>query len=387
MKYRPVIVVVAYNRPKSLARILESLKATEKLKDIKLIISIDNKEPDNLPVKDIADRFEWPFGEKEVIYQEKRLGLRQHILKCGDLSKEYGSVIILEDDLYVSPYFYEYAEQALNFYDNEDQIAGISLYGQPTVDMNEAPFKSIVDESDIFFLQFPSSWGQAWTNNQWIAFRNWLEKTPDISHIPISDVIIYDWPESSWKKLFCAYLSDQNKYFVFPRISLTTNFNDPGTNYLESVNFDGQTPLKIFDHPFRFKHVSDSLCKYDSYFELTPDSVKKITPSLKEYQFEMDLYGLKEPQKIKSEYIITSRPVRKFLSGFQRSLKPHEMNIILGLTGNDLFLCKTTDILEKKKSYVKKISDFKYYYSRYFPSKKLSFYLTFLKWMNKLMKP
>ncbi|MBN1143204.1 MAG: hypothetical protein JXA72_02230, partial [Bacteroidales bacterium] len=91
MKYNPVIVVVAFNRPRSLERLLFSLKNAKNIAHAKLIISIDNKEPENFPVRDLATNFEWPFGEKQVIYQEKRLGLKQHVLKCGDLANEYGS--------------------------------------------------------------------------------------------------------------------------------------------------------------------------------------------------------------------------------------------------------------------------------------------------------
>jgi hypothetical protein len=374
MKYQPVIVVVAFNRPRSLERLLSSLKNSRNISNAKLIISIDNKAPDNIPVKNMADEFEWPYGEKEVIYQEKKLGLRQHILRCGDLTQKYGSVIILEDDLYVSPFFYDCATQALNYYADETNIAGVSLYSQPAEDMYEMPFNPLKDESDVYFLQFPSSWGQAWTKDQWSDFRSWLEKNPDISNMPISDIIIYNWPESSWKKLFCAYLADQNKYFVYPRISLTTNFNDPGTNYLEDINYDGQAPLKFFDQPFILKKFSDSFCKYDPYFELTAESVKYFLPSLKDFQFELDLYGHKEISKIKSPFVITSRPVKKYITGYQRSLKPHDSNIIFDLKGNEFFLCEKSDILEKKASYAKRISDFKYFYSRYFPSKKLSIY-------------
>ena len=120
VKYKPAIVVVAYNRPHSLTRILSSLLRMKNATEVELVISIDNGAPDNFGVRDIAESFEWTFGEKKVFYQEEKLGLRKHIIKCADLSQKYCSVIILEDDLYVSPYFYDYAVHALNFYGNDD---------------------------------------------------------------------------------------------------------------------------------------------------------------------------------------------------------------------------------------------------------------------------
>ena len=141
INYNPIICVVAFDRPNSLQRLLNSLLKSKNISDTKLIISIDNKAPENYNIVEIAKSFSWPFGEMEIIYQEQRLGLKEHILKCGDLSKIYGSVIILEDDLYVSPFFYNYSCQALNYYDNDSNIAGISLYSQPYEEITELPFK------------------------------------------------------------------------------------------------------------------------------------------------------------------------------------------------------------------------------------------------------
>jgi len=36
------------------------------------------------------------------------------------------------------------------------------------------------------------------------------------------------WPPSSWLKSFSKYLAAENKYFVYPRISLTSNYGDTG---------------------------------------------------------------------------------------------------------------------------------------------------------------
>jgi hypothetical protein len=368
MKYSPVIIVVAYNRPKSLKRILSSLYNAKNIKDVKLIISIDNKEPDNKDVLDIANEFDWRFGEKEVIYQPVRMGLRKHILQCGDLALKYDSAIILEDDLYVAPYFYQYAVNALEYYDHDDRIAGISLYSQPREDITEFPFTAINDDSDIFFMQFPSSWGIAWSAKQWVKFRDWYHKTPDILKLPVSAFIL-NWPESSWKKYFVSYLVDTDKYFVFPRISLTTNFNDPGTHYESLVNFDGQAALQLNDFHHRFKKLSDSNCVYDSHYELLTEKVKLLNPELKEYSFEMDLYGHKNIHHISTPFMITSKRVRSYIRSFGRSLKPHDSNIILNLPGDDFVLCKTSDVLPYKHRTRKEVLNFKYFYTRHLPGK------------------
>jgi glycosyltransferase involved in cell wall biosynthesis len=362
-RYRPAIVIAAYNRPRSLSRLLRSLLSAQFKDDTTLIISIDNDEPNNLNVKSIAEDYQWPFGTKEVRYQEEHLGLRKHILQCGNISLEFGSVIILEDDLYVSPYFYNYATQALDYYHQDERINGISLYNQPIQEIVRYPFSAIYDNSDVYFIQFPSSLGQAWSREHWEAFMNWYESGPDLSRIRIPEYI-KRWPESSWKKYFCAFLADKERYFVFPQYSLTTNFNDPGTNRKEIVNHDGQTPLRLTGPPYRFKSIGDSSNIYDANLEILPDCIRRLGPRLEEYPFEMDLYGTKDLDKVTTPYLITSRASSSPIQGYKRALKPHEMNIILNLEGSDFVLTHVSDILPVSNKYERRILNYKYFYTR-----------------------
>ena len=98
MMHHPAIVVVTYNRPDSLMRLLGSLTKARYPVGVPLIISIDGGDNREKQVVKIAEEFPWPHGKKEVICHEKNLGLRKHILSCGDLTERYDSVIVLEDD-------------------------------------------------------------------------------------------------------------------------------------------------------------------------------------------------------------------------------------------------------------------------------------------------
>ena len=155
------VVVVAFNRARSLKRLLSSLNdAAYIVDDVPLIISIDKGE-NNQDVLAVAEAFVWKHGEKKVIYQDKNLKLRKHVLQCGDYALKYGNVIVLEDDLYVSKYFYQYAEAALKFTQGNDRIGGISLYNHRfNVEASE-PFEAVDDGYDNWYFQFASSWGEA----------------------------------------------------------------------------------------------------------------------------------------------------------------------------------------------------------------------------------
>ena len=126
-KERIAIVVVGYNRLHSLKRVLSSLlHAKYMLEEVPLVISIDCSGDKELYC--YVEEFNWPYGSKYVNINSERMGLKNHIFQCGDLTHFFKGIILLEDDLFVSPYFYSYAEQALDKYGNHEKVAQISLY-------------------------------------------------------------------------------------------------------------------------------------------------------------------------------------------------------------------------------------------------------------------
>ena len=100
------VVVVGYNRPFGLKRLTLSLKEADYLSDkVDLVISID-KGKKQQEIIDICEKIKWDFGEKHIRIFNENLGLRKHIIKCGDLTNLYDAVVVLEDDITVSKYFY-----------------------------------------------------------------------------------------------------------------------------------------------------------------------------------------------------------------------------------------------------------------------------------------
>jgi hypothetical protein len=226
---KPAIAIAAYNRPDSLARLLHSIAQADYTgyDDISLIISIDNSPVTE--VSEIANNFIWKYGSKKVIKHEKNIGLKANIFFCGDLTEKYKSVIVLEDDLFVSSAFYDYTCQAIKFYNNSDKVTGISLYSYDFNEYAKMRFIPLHDGFDNYFLQSATSWGQAWTWRQWKNFKNWYECNSSVSeNDPLPENVI-NWKENSWKKHYIKYMVINKKYFVIPRISLTTNFAELGT--------------------------------------------------------------------------------------------------------------------------------------------------------------
>ncbi len=375
----PTLVLALYNRKEPSLRCLDSLSAAiYPNRDIRLIISIDNDEDKNRDVLELAEKYHWKHGEKEVIYHKKKLGVRDHFNFCGDFTGKYGSVIFMEDDLFVSRYFYDYALQALEFYKNDENVAGISLFNKTRIEgwKKMFPFTPLDDGRDNYFLQQASS-GQVWTDSVWKEYKKWFAVYGNedyVNSLPQIPYTVKSWPgDRSWKKFYITFMILNNKYYVFPRISLVTNFDDVGTNSKTNSLYH-QNPLLIDKKKFTFSSINDSLSVYDSYFEILPRILKSLNPELSEFDFEVNLYGDKKTEEIGTDIVLSRMRGAKNLKQFNLVMKPHEMNIIFNTPGNKIFLSYKEGLRKNREADIF-VDDFVYYYRRLLSLKEMGMIL------------
>ena len=349
--FLPAIVTIGYNRAGSMERLLNSLARAEYPKDksIPLIISIDNSGSDD--VARVARAFSWEHGEKIIVERKERMGLKNHVLACGDFTREYGSIIVLEDDLVVSPAFYEYSIRALEFSDNDERIGSISLYNHLFNVHARKSFAALDDGYDNWYFQMSSSWGQAYTRKQWEDFLSWYEKNrqkPIVgADIPAN---IAGWSEKSWLKFFITYLVRTDKYCLYPRIGYTSNFGDIGS-HAKKADTDLQIPLSFSRAPkFSFAGLDESRAVYDAYFENIRLDETYSEADYKPVKAIIDLYGSKPIDEIIAadsgiRYILTSRSLGlKVIKSFGRQMRPLDANIVCDVEGSDFYLY---DVSEK----------------------------------------
>ncbi len=342
------IVVVTYNRANSLKRLLNSLNNVNYLNDkINLYISVD-KDSKNIEkhkeVLSVAEEFEWKYGDKILNIEEKNLGLKEHIIKCGNLTNIYENVIVLEDDIIVSPMMYIYAKQVLEFYKDDKRIAGFGLYSFQRNPSTNLPFFPINNGTDIYFMQYACSWGQLWTKDRWNDFYKWYQKNKNTEfknyNIPSS---VRNWGEKSWLKYHIIYLILTNKLFVYPQIGLTSNFTDTGIHNNKS-SFAYQCCMQFSNEEIKYRFVDIDKANniYDAYFEnINLDN-----------NIECDIYGTKELEKIKNKkYVLTTNNYDlKIVKNYALQMYPYELNIINNIIGNDI---KLYDLQQKEKNKIK----------------------------------
>lgn len=344
------IVAIGYNRIKSMERLLNSLKKADYDNDqITLIVSVDNSGNDS--VARFAEEFPWPHGEKRVRTFKERQGLRRHVLSCGDFLEEYDAIAVFEDDIYVSPGFFHYMKAAVKFYENDEHIAGISLYNHLWNVNTNRPFFPKADKYDTYFMQFAQSWGQIWMKRQWREFRRWYDTQGEEFEVnPQIPDYVSAWPKTSWLKYHIKYCIDRNKYFVYPYTSLTTNFTDAGENFaIPSIGFQVPMQMDIRDD-YKFPEFIEGKIKYDAFFEnkgLGEYLVEKL--NIKEEDICIDLYATKKNRMNKRYWLTMEVMDHQIIKSFGLLLKPQEENIYEEINGNQIFLYDT--VVHEKNPY------------------------------------
>lgn len=369
---KPAIVVVAYNRPNSLKRILESISQANYngQNDIPLIISIDKASNEDEVVK-VAKDFIWKFGKKTIRTFNERQGLRKHVIQCGDLSIEYGATIILEDDLLVSPNFYNYIVDAIKFYKNSTKIVGYALYSHEWNGYSNKFFQPIADEYDTYLGQFSITWGQCWTKDSWIKFKEWyLKKEDPIQDNPSIPQNINNWSKQSWGKYFVNYIVEKDLYYVIPRISLSTNFSETG-QHAKEFNTDHQVRLlSSKNYSYNFAPETKAI-KYDIYFE-NKELSNFLEKTIVNNGVTIDLNGTNRTNN-KNRYILSTQQLNyKVIKSYGLLLRPIDMNIINSIEGNEIFLYDTKQIIKNKN---RKSIDILRYEIRGIPNKQLLKYV------------
>lgn len=333
-KEKTAIVVVGYNRLKSLKRLLKSIDdASYAVNDIPLVISIDASGDES--VYELARKFQWKHGEKYVNIQQERLGLKDHIYQCGDLTRYFKAIILLEDDLVVSPFFYSYVEQAIEHYQEDESIAQISLYKNERNGYVGLPFMNLRNGSDVFLMQDVSTWGECWTEKMWNEFTHWRDSHSE-EYILSVDMPsrIKKWTRA-WSKYYNAYVVDTHKYVIYPNVSLTSNFSDAGEHGGDN-NSIVQVNLQQGDFLYRM-YNSEKLVRYDIYFN---NEMLSEWLHINGSEICLDTYGFHENRN--KRYILSTRLFPyKILKSYALYMRPIELNVRYGIEGCGLFLYDT----------------------------------------------
>ena len=161
------IVLFVYNRLDHTKQTIEALQKNELANQSELIIYCDNAKNEDAKknvdeVRSYIDSIDG-FKKVTVIKREKNWGLANSIIDgVTTVVNQYGRIIVLEDDMVVSPYFLEYMNETLEQFVDDERVISVHGYVYP-VDI-ELP--------EAFFLPGADCWGWATWRRGWALFNS-----------------------------------------------------------------------------------------------------------------------------------------------------------------------------------------------------------------------
>jgi hypothetical protein len=161
------IVLFVYNRPEHTRRTLAALADNPEAGQSDLIIYADGpKKPEHrasvCAVRDLVRGISG-FKSIRIVEREINLGLANSVISgVSEVCTARGRVIVVEDDLVVSPDFLAFLNAGLERYHGEESVFQISGYGYPAHDRST---------SQTFFLPMVSCWGWATWSRAWTRFN------------------------------------------------------------------------------------------------------------------------------------------------------------------------------------------------------------------------
>jgi len=164
VKTNAPIVIFSYLRLEKLINTINILKKNYLANESILIIFSDGPKDDveKLLIYKIRSYLKTVNGFKDIIIFESDFnkGLAKSIIEgVSFVILKYGKIIVLEDDLITSTNFLSFMNQALDKYEDNNQVFSISGY-LPNLNCNYS-------KNDAFFLNRSWSWGWATWANRW----------------------------------------------------------------------------------------------------------------------------------------------------------------------------------------------------------------------------
>jgi hypothetical protein len=246
------VAFFAYRRPLHTLRALQALAANRGAEKTVLYVFCDGAEPDAsretldaiAAVREVVRKEPW-CGTVKIECKETHHGLAASLIAgITTVIAEHGRVIVLEDDLVTNPDFLSFMNRALDHYEPNPHVYGVS--GFALVDGAALP--------EVFLLPIGSSWGWATWRSAWDCFevdarqlvdtieQRSLETDFNFGGYPYFEMLKQQASGEidSWAIRYYASFFLRGGHFAFPRSTLVQNtgFDGSGTHGDEGSPFD-----------------------------------------------------------------------------------------------------------------------------------------------------
>ncbi len=248
MSNAPVVLFV-YNRLFHAKSAIDSLLSNREAASTDLIIYSDGpKQAEDRKIPELREYLKTVTGFKSVtlINRERNFGLANNIITgLTEQFEKYERLIVLEDDLVISPFFLRYMNDGLDLYNDEERAGSIHGYIYPVK----------IKLPNTFFIRGGDCWGWATWKRAWKHFEPDGKKLlQQIDERKLKNEFDYhgaysyygmlkkqtEGKNSSWAVRWHASLFLKGMLTLYPGVSFVRNqgADESGTHVKKTTAFD-----------------------------------------------------------------------------------------------------------------------------------------------------
>ena len=294
--FAPVVLFV-YNRLDHTANVIQSLSGNLLAGETDLYVFSDAAKSDSgkakvNQVREYIHQTDWHknFKSVTIVQAERNKGLAKSIIEgVSSLIEKHGRVIVVEDDLMLSPSFLQYMNGALDFYQDVPEIWSISGYSFPMKSLKKY-------DHDVFYSYRGSSWGWATWADRWkmvdwevkqfpelMGDKEWMKRFNRGGNDLVNMLRLQvEGKIDSWAIRWCFTESNLNMYTVYPKVSYVQNDGCDGSGTHSGKNDAYNTELQEENRECRFEKLKiDRKIAKEFYRKYSDTLGKKIKRNLK----------------------------------------------------------------------------------------------------------
>lgn len=276
------LAIFVYKRLSHLEMLVDSLRSNPEAADSPVYIFCDGAKgaADQAAVDEVrafADQLQG-FGPVTVVKRDQNLGLARSIISgVSAVLQAHERVIVIEDDLLVSPYFLRYMNDGLELYADDSEVASIHGYIFPVAEP--------LPES--FFLRGADCWGWATWRRAWQHFeadgqklleqlrQKRLTRAFDLDGAyPYTRMLRHQiaGKNDSWAIRWHASAFLAGMLTLYPGRSLVMNMGLDGSG--THCSTDSELPSQLRDTPLHLRRIARQECV---------DSRRKVATYLRQW--------------------------------------------------------------------------------------------------------
>jgi hypothetical protein len=288
-----MLVVMTMNRPYSLERLLHSLKNAEypsyKSIDLRVTVDCDYSGRVDERTKNVLNEMVWPHGLQEVIFWPKKMGLYGQWIHAWPAEEyvddQYKAVLLLEDDLEVSPHYAQWFIGAHQAYGGLKGVGAVTGQRPNLVAALNGP-ASVAGQVPMGLKAFGylliATWSLSPKASIWREFRHWVldkrKNSPDF--VPsVPGIVPNQWyeqfrtrgeEENMWEMWFIRFMDERKLYTVYPWVedgskTIVGNWMEAGLHFSGEAKLDfpicnewnsnllAQLPLPLVGYDLKFE--------------------------------------------------------------------------------------------------------------------------------------